>query len=343
MDKKVYLLLGSLPIEGIEKSYGGATILMRSLVDYLHHTGFQYFLISLNKNSTKIVNYVRILFYLTIKTGKANVLFLNISNNGAFILGPVAYCFSKVFKKKMVFRLFGSNFEKIFNLKSKLVQYIAINTFLKSDVVIVETVQNHDYIDKLGVKEIIQLPNVRKRISKVVVDKEFSKRFVFISHVKESKGVLEIIKASKSLPEDYTIDVYGPIKENFDINLFENSNVIYKGVLNPQEVIATLLKYDVILLPSFYQGEGHPGILVEAMSVGVPAISTNWNSISDVVEDGYNGFLIEIKNSKALVKAILSFSQDIYPIMSENSLKKFKEFDEEIVYGELASKLSLIQ
>ena len=43
MDKKVYLLLGSLPIEGNEKSYGGATILMRSLVDYLHHTDFQYF------------------------------------------------------------------------------------------------------------------------------------------------------------------------------------------------------------------------------------------------------------------------------------------------------------
>jgi glycosyltransferase involved in cell wall biosynthesis len=62
--------------------------------------------------------------------------------------------------------------------------------------------------------------------------------------------------------------------------------------LEPAEVVPTLRNYDALIFPSYYQGEGHPGVLVEAMMAGLPIITTQFRSIPELVQDGVNGLLM---------------------------------------------------
>jgi len=65
---------------------------------------------------------------------------------------------------------------------------------------------------------------------------------------------------------------------------------------------------DVFTLPSFV--EGLPISLLEAMSLGIPSISTNVYAIPEAVKDGETGILIEAGDSEALAEAINALKND---------------------------------
>ncbi len=50
--------------------------------------------------------------------------------------------------------------------------------------------------------------------------------------------------------------------------------------------------------------DGIPNVLVEAMAMGIPAVSTAISGIPELVENGVNGFLVPEKNPAALAEAI---------------------------------------
>ncbi len=119
------------------------------------------------------------------------------------------------------------------------------------------------FFEKEGINNIVWLPNSRKPLIKDFPNKEFANKFVFISRVIPQKGINEIIKAAEFLPNDYIIDIYGPIDDrHYSKDVFLNGKASYKGLLKPEEVVSTLLKYDVLLLPSYFDGEGYPGIII---------------------------------------------------------------------------------
>ncbi|UOY08829.1 glycosyltransferase [Muricauda sp. SCSIO 64092] len=343
--KRKFLILGAIPIENKPKTYGGTTILMKSLIDFIKNHNVDYLFIQLNRYSGSLSlfrNYFYSIYCFLINIDSSALVMLNVSRNGAFFLSPMIYILAKLFSKKVVFRIFGGNFEYLYLNKFSSLRIIAKTTFLKSDLLIVETKQNIQFLKSIGFHKLFWLPNVRSKQNQVLLKRELSYRqkFVFIGHVKKTKGIFEIAKASTGLPQSFKIDIYGPIMDNLDINTVENSIIKYKGILSPDEIITTLAQYDVVLLPSYHDGEGHPGVLIEAMSIGLPAISTYWNAIPEVIEDGYNGFLVPIKNSKKLLKAMLRFNDENYRILSENAVKRFESFDDKVIYNRLLAQLN---
>ena len=336
MRRKKILLLGSLPNENEPASFGGATVLFKSLKEYFDRKNINYKLILLTKygRSSTIANYCNVLFSLLANVFNSSIIFINVSGRGFYVLVPILLTISKIFKKKVVVRLFGSNFKEVYQNEFLKLKFLVHKIISFSDVIIVETKQNISFFKDKNAKSLFQLPNVRKKRN-VMVSNNFSKRFVFISHVKTSKGVDDIINAALFLDSSYTIDVYGPVMDNYNVSAFNNSNVKYKGALHPEEVINTLLNYDVVVLPTFYQGEGHPGILVEALSIGMPIIATNWSAIPDIVEDTFNGLLIPTKNPDLLAKAIRHFDEFNYPFFVKNAKEKFADFEEESRYSQL--------
>lgn len=97
----------------------------------------------------------------------------------------------------------------------------------------------------------------------------------------------------------YIINFYGDgeqeelnkIKQLCDDSLSENITVKYHGwVSNPWSEIKST---DVLVLTSSYEGFGM--VLAEAISRGVPVVSTNAPvGPSDIIKDGINGFLVDI-------------------------------------------------
>ncbi len=48
-------------------------------------------------------------------------------------------------------------------------------------------------------------------------------------------------------------------------------------------MIRTLSEHDLLLFPSYFRGEGYPGIIVEAFQCGVPVAAAGWSAIPELI------------------------------------------------------------
>jgi colanic acid/amylovoran biosynthesis glycosyltransferase len=71
----------------------------------------------------------------------------------------------------------------------------------------------------------------------------------------------------------------------------------------PQE----MKRYSILLLPSLV--EGIANVVLEAMAVGLPVISTRCGGMEEVVFDQETGWLVPIANPTAIADAIVDFSK----------------------------------
>src|SRR5690606_14456067 len=111
------------------------------------------------------------------------------------------------------------------------------------------------------------------------------------------------------------------------------SNIRYRGIASSGEVRNVLDLYDMLLLPSYYSGEGYPGVVIEGFSIGVPVLTTRWRSIPEIVLDNQNGLLVDVKCSKQIVEVIKGIDDHVFQRLRNGSFRSFRNFDIEIVGG----------
>jgi len=95
---------------------------------------------------------------------------------------------------------------------------------------------------------------------------------------------------------------------------------------------------DIYVLPSY--NEQMPMSILEAMAYGLPIVSTHVAGIPEMVEDGYNGILIQPGDREALVSALkrLIESKDERILMGQNGSRRVAEkFAGEIIINHLMS------
>jgi glycosyltransferase involved in cell wall biosynthesis len=93
-------------------------------------------------------------------------------------------------------------------------------------------------------------------------------------------------------------------------------------------------RIDVLVLSSLYK-EGLPNVLLEAMSMKVPVVSSKIAGVPEVVKDGETGYMVEPGKSDQLAEAISKIwsDQTAYRKMSENGRILMEEkFDKEIQF-----------
>jgi glycosyltransferase involved in cell wall biosynthesis len=119
---------------------------------------------------------------------------------------------------------------------------------------------------------------------------------VFASH--PIKGLDKVIYLIKELREKisphFFLDVYGGYKlwgnDQPDLNI-TTEGVIYKGLLPQATLVERLFSYNFMI--NLYDiPEGFGLIYTQALKAGVICIVSNVGGISEIIKDGYNGFLI---------------------------------------------------
>jgi hypothetical protein len=204
------LILGPLPHHNHPETYGGATIAMQNLVDYCGRNEIIHGFVQTNKFVNQRipltpVNLLYVLFSLIRKTGRYDVVMLNVSSRGALFSGPLIYAVCRLFRKKTVFRKFGGAWETLLNGQNGTVKNRAVKSLMKSNLILVETKHMIKYLHKGHISNTMWFPNVRKAPGNPpAISKTFRKKFVFISQVTRDKGIPEIIRAAGMLSGDYT-------------------------------------------------------------------------------------------------------------------------------------------
>ena len=161
--------------------------------------------------------------------------------------------------------------------------------------------------------------------------------FLFLSNMMEEKGVLILLEACRILKEkghQFTCTFVGKwsdvTEKDFQTKLKEynlTENVSAVGAKYGEDKVEFFQNADCFVFPTFYHGECFPLVLLEAMSFGLPCISTNEGGIPDLVDNAINGLVVERKNAVALADAMLELlSQPEKAIkMGENALAKYNK------------------
>lgn len=132
------------------------------------------------------------------------------------------------------------------------------------------------------------------------------------------KGIYELVEAANSLKNEYEGKVQfllcGGIDENPKAlteeqlnNMCDGNYIVWLG--HRKDIKQLLMDSHIVAFPSYYK-EGLPKSLIEASAIGRPIITTNSVGCKDVVENGVNGFLIPVKDSKALADKLKILIED---------------------------------
>ena len=266
------------------------------------------------------------LFHIARSGAKHSVWAVNVSPAGSLALLPCLRLISWIYRKPVVVRMFGGNLDEYIDSLNLLTRSFYLKTLQSTDVLALETQHLAKKLAYLG--NVVQFPNTRN-CSVTPIEKTHCKRFIFLSQVRREKGIAEILQAANALPEDVSIDVFGSIMEpDLEAQMAATDNVTYHGELQPSMVTTTLLQYDALLLPSYWQGEGHPGVIIEAFQCGLPVIATRWRQIPEVVSQHKDGILVSIKASEQLASAMTQLVQDhaFYQTLAQGAVDAGERF-----------------
>ena len=164
-------------------------------------------------------------------------------------------------------------------------------------------------------KNIIQLAK-KKNVKLVTVDKFM----VCVSRFSKRKDHTTLLKAFSLIKNKKKFKLvlvgFGPEKKNISILIrnykLENDVLMIENLHNPFWLIK---KSSLLILTSIY--EGFPNVIVEALTLNTPVISTNMNAgASEILLNGRGGDLVKVGDFVSLSKKINDF------IISPNKLQK---------------------
>ena len=146
-------------------------------------------------------------------------------------------------------------------------------------------------------------------------------RMVVVGNLRPIKnyiGMLNIVKQAKDRGLKISLDIYGEgnqreILEEIIIKYDLCNDVYLKGhILNIHDILP---QYDCYLMTSFQ--EGFPNALSEAMASGLPCVSYKCHDgFSELISDGYNGYLVTSNEEQKFVDRI----EDLY---TDPKLRKY--------------------
>ena len=330
------LLVGPRVYEFRPTTFGGATVLFEILVADAARIQpklpFTFLTTSTNRFRSRPLSLLYSLWRILLAIPGSKIIVLNANQAGVTVLWPLVALACQVFRIKLVLRCFGSDFDKTLHSLGAL-RYWLINATSEIYVETKNLLQTFERLDE----KIKWLPNSRPPV-KVLGRKKsnYSKRFIYCGRVTKSKGILELIQVFESLDEPFSLSIFGPLDPDL---YYLSSHRFYKGVLEPENVEGQLNCHDVLVIPTYYSGEGYPGVVIEAFRHGLPVIGTFWGGIPEMIEDGKTGHLIRIKSMSAIKQAVLSITADNWRIMSNNCMEEFEAYNSTKNHSQLFENL----
>jgi glycosyltransferase involved in cell wall biosynthesis len=218
-------------------------------------------------------------------------------------------CFRLFNRGKVMLHIHRGDFFKWYdkNIFNRLLANLVIGL---SEKIIVLSDSQKIAFNELYTKPVFVLHNTVERELDYPLREKKKSHFIYISNYFTEKGIFDLLEVvSKLLTKypDITLNTYGAfstaeIKER--ILKYNNQNIKVGGVITGEEKFAVIESADCLILPSLNEGE--PLVLLEAMSVGTPVISTNVGLIPEMLGTDYP-FISSPGDQASLEEKIIQF------------------------------------
>lgn len=246
-----------------------------------------------------------------------NVIMLP-AQNGLTLLTPVFVVLRHIFNRRLFYIVIGGW------LPSFLEKHKWLCSFLRYyEVIFVETSTMADKLAVLGLDNIRVMPNFK---SLTIVSENHLRisdadvlRVCTFSRVMREKGIEDaieaVVKANTRLnTELFHLDIYGAVEESYSERFSEiiadSPNYInYKGVVAHDNVVEVLRNYYLMLFPTFYEGEGFAGTILDAFSSGLPVIASDWRYNAEIINRG-TGSIFPVRDTDALTEILVYYAKN---------------------------------
>jgi glycosyltransferase involved in cell wall biosynthesis len=288
----------------------------------------------------KFFKFISILysFFKIIFFNKPNLIFISSKQSGlVFFKDSILIIFSKLLNIKVINYFHNNGSDSSSNCFIILLKKLVF----KNTIVLLTSDLLYIYINKY-----INYNNIRicpygidsLYLDNLIVNKKNNNyNLLFLSNLIESKGILILLDACNILNKlnfNFTLNIVGQEADiklshlNSIINLYNlNSKVFYLGTKYNYDKSVILNSSDIFILPTFYKNECLPISIIEALSVGLPVISTNYAGVPDIIENEINGILIDLNNlnGNTIANSIIKIYNNKIIDFNYNNLLKYNK------------------
>ena len=294
LNKKFHFIEFSInrPTMGISKDVNNYNLIF--------HIGF----ITLIKSFIITFKHIAEFFFILI-IKKPKIVHIHTPDYIPFWENSIYILISKIFMKKIILHIHAHSFDTFYNNEHRLFKIFIRKTLINSDKIIVLSKKQKNFFLKLipiSKIHIIQNAINFNNFKYISSNKNKSNiiKIIFIGGEEaKRKGIYDVFKAinivTRKIEQNICFIFIGRCniqKMTFICKKLKINNYVkFLGYVIETEKIKILKESHIFILPSY--AEGLPIAILEAMASGLPIISTTVGSISEVIEEGINGFLIE--------------------------------------------------
>ena len=170
----------------------------------------------------------------------------------------------------------------------------------------------------------------------------------FVGELREKKGLATLLSAYAQInkKQPASLLIVGEVREGEDKKWFDeflqsnpNLKIIVTGYISHNDLPAYYSLMDVFVHPSLR--DGMPNAVLEAMACGKTVIATPVGGILDVLENGVNGFFVDVNDTEGLAKKMAEALSQLDKLESVQRLARETVLGQYTLEKELQANLQI--
>lgn len=273
----------------------------------------------LSQNENKMHRY---LYSLLLPLLKANDFRSCDVLRGLQITGGIPCVIAKLLFKKPFVANYGYDYEQVAKLEGRrlLAHFYKIVIFIVvkfADIIIITSPLLKGKINKYSPKRIELIPNSvdTELFTPVNKKRKNIRKILFVGRLEKQKNLFSLIEAVSTLDHKLKLIFIGDGSLKSKLLKFAYRKKVDLEIIKPMshnKLPSFLKSADIFVLPSLI--EGHPKILLEAMSVGLPCVGSNVEGIREIIIHNENGIITQTDSK--------SIRSGLFKLLGNKSLQK---------------------
>lgn len=262
------------------------------------------------------------LFVFRCLSSKVKIVHVHGASYNSFYRKRIFINIAKILGKKVVYHIHGGGFSEFYRTHKKDVDRV----MKRVDALVALSDSWQSFFEKeVGCKLVVVVPNIIPFPAEICKESSSIVECLFLGTINQAKGIYDLLDVIYMHHDEFRgrmmLHVGGAGEQDRMLDIINRYGlsdvVVYEGFVQGDHKNRLLSSANLFILPSYV--EGLPISILEAMSYGVPILSTSVGGIPEIVDNGKNGILINPGDKNSLYQSLsrLIFDPELRKKMGE--------------------------